>query len=43
MQHLQALIGYCINTHSSGLTPSDFPQAHLDQEDLDDLLAEFGE
>lgn len=43
MEHLQELIEVCTSEHAGGYTPSDFPEANLSQEELDELLAEFGE
>ena len=43
LRYLEELIQFCISTEESSLTPSDFPSARLSQDDLDDLLAEFGE
>jgi amino acid adenylation domain-containing protein/non-ribosomal peptide synthase protein (TIGR01720 family) len=40
---LTALINHCLSAGSGGFTPSDFPEADLDQDELDALLAEFGE
>jgi hypothetical protein len=37
------LIEFCIDTNESSLTPMDFPSADIDQDELDDLLAEIGE
>jgi non-ribosomal peptide synthase protein (TIGR01720 family) len=43
LQGLRALIQHCQSSQSGGFTPSDFPQAGLSQEALDDLLAELSE
>lgn len=42
-QTLSNLIQYCMQQQGNGLTPSDFPSANIDQGDLEDLFAEFGE
>ena len=42
-QALNELIQYCMHEKGNGLTPSDFPSANIDQSDLEDLFAEFGE
>lgn len=38
---LRAIIAHCLNSDAGGFTPSDFPEADLDQLELDALLAEF--
>ena len=43
LEELRELIEYCVTTEDNSFTPSDFPAAGLDQQNLDDLLAEFGE
>ncbi len=43
LNNTRALIDHCLSAGSSGHTPSDFPDADIDQSDLDALLAEFGE
>jgi amino acid adenylation domain-containing protein/non-ribosomal peptide synthase protein (TIGR01720 family) len=43
VERLKLLIGYCLSAGAQGLTPSDFPHADLDQDGLDELLAEFDE
>jgi non-ribosomal peptide synthase protein (TIGR01720 family) len=40
---LQALIAHCQSPDAGGYTPSDFPEADLSQEMLDDLINELGE
>lgn len=40
---LTALIDAGMNDDLSGFTPSDFPSADVNQQDLDDIFAEFGE
>ena len=42
MAALRRLITHCLSDESGGFTPSDFPDAELSQEDLDDLMAELG-
>ncbi|MFT6269798.1 MAG: amino acid adenylation domain-containing protein [Alphaproteobacteria bacterium] len=42
-QMLSDLIQYCMEAQSSGISPSDFPSANIDQGDLADIFAEFGE
>jgi non-ribosomal peptide synthase protein (TIGR01720 family) len=43
LQALRSLIGHCRSHEAGGLTPSDFPLADLNQKELDELIAEFGE
>ncbi len=43
IQNLRAIIEHCTAPGVGGYTPSDFPEANLDQSALDDLLAEFSE
>ncbi|AEV61857.1 non-ribosomal peptide synthetase [Pseudomonas ogarae] len=38
VQELTALIGHCCDSHSGGVTPSDFPLARLTQAQLDALV-----
>lgn len=38
---LKALIAHCMGTDSGGFTPSDFPDADLDQSELDDFLSQL--
>jgi amino acid adenylation domain-containing protein/non-ribosomal peptide synthase protein (TIGR01720 family) len=40
---LRELIAHCLAPEAGGYTPSDFPEAELSQDALDDLLAEFEE
>jgi amino acid adenylation domain-containing protein/non-ribosomal peptide synthase protein (TIGR01720 family) len=40
---LQDLIDYCLSPEGVGYTPSDFPEARLTKDDLDDLLEELAE
>ena len=40
---LRAIIHHCLAPGAGGYTPSDFPEANLDQKELDDLLDEFSE
>ena len=41
-ENLSELIGHCLDTGAGGYTPSDFPDADLDQEDLDRFLKSIG-
>lgn len=43
IQQLQNLIDYCLSGEQAGLTPADFKSANIQQDDLDDILSEFGE
>ncbi|ACK67010.1 amino acid adenylation domain protein [Rippkaea orientalis PCC 8801] len=38
---LEKLISYCQSAEAGGYTPSDFPEANLSQEELDQLFLEF--
>ncbi|HEX2188975.1 MAG TPA: condensation domain-containing protein, partial [Longimicrobiaceae bacterium] len=38
---LREMVEHCRTPAASGYTPADFPEAGLDQEELDDLVAEF--
>jgi amino acid adenylation domain-containing protein/non-ribosomal peptide synthase protein (TIGR01720 family) len=38
---LQALIAHCQSPNAGGYTPSDFPEAELSQEELDELLGDL--
>ncbi|MEZ4868990.1 MAG: amino acid adenylation domain-containing protein [Caldilineaceae bacterium] len=40
---LQEIIRHCQTAEAGGFTPSDFPEARLDQGDLDTLLAKIGQ
>jgi non-ribosomal peptide synthase protein (TIGR01720 family) len=40
---LRAIIEHCRNPQAGGFTPSDFPEAGLDQAALDALMAQFGD
>ena len=42
MAALRKLIAHCLSDDAGGFIPSDFPDAELSQEDLDDLMAELG-
>ncbi|WP_158274242.1 hypothetical protein [Chromobacterium sp. Panama] len=35
---LDAVLAHCLSPQSGGLTPSDLPLAHLDQNDIDEVL-----
>jgi len=39
---LQGLIDHCLSPEAKGYTPSDFPEAGLNQQELDSLLEEVG-
>ena len=39
MGKLRALIDHCLSPDAGGYTPSDFPEAGLNQDDLDRLLS----
>ncbi len=43
IQALQNLIAHCQAAEAGGYTPSDFPEAGLEQEELDDLLTQLNE
>jgi non-ribosomal peptide synthase protein (TIGR01720 family) len=43
IQQLQSLIDYSLSGEQVGLTPADFKAANIQQDDLDDILSEFGE
>ena len=43
IEALGAMIRHCLAPDAGGYTPSDFPEANLDQKALDDLLDEFSE
>ena len=40
---LRSIIEHCRNPQAGGFTPSDFPEAGLDQAALDALMAQFGD
>jgi amino acid adenylation domain-containing protein/non-ribosomal peptide synthase protein (TIGR01720 family) len=42
LANLRRLIEHCLSVESGGYTPSDFPEAELDQEGLDDLMIHLG-
>ncbi|MCH7920792.1 MAG: amino acid adenylation domain-containing protein [Planctomycetes bacterium] len=41
--HLKSIIQHCLSDTAGGYTPSDFPEASLNQDDLDDLVYELCE
>ena len=41
LEELRAIVEHCRAPEAGGYTPSDFPEAGLAQEELDDLIAEF--
>jgi len=43
MEALEELIRHCQSPTAGGYTPSDFPEANLSQEELDDLMSEISE
>jgi non-ribosomal peptide synthase protein (TIGR01720 family) len=43
MATLRQIIAHCQSPDAGGYTPSDFPEANLNQEELDNLLAEISE
>jgi non-ribosomal peptide synthase protein (TIGR01720 family) len=43
LSHLTSIIQHCCSGESSGFTPSDFPNALVDQENLDELLRQLDE
>lgn len=43
LQALRSFIACCRSTEAGGFTPSDFPEAGLSQQELDELLAEVAE
>jgi non-ribosomal peptide synthase protein (TIGR01720 family) len=40
---LKSLVAYCLSPNVSGYTPSDFPEAELGQEDLDELIGKLSQ
>ena len=40
--HLMRIIEHCTQSDSTGFTPSDFPEAQMSQDDLDNLLEQLG-
>jgi fengycin family lipopeptide synthetase B len=42
IEHLQLLIEHCQSPEAGGFTPSDFPEADLEQADLDRFLSKLG-
>ncbi len=43
LNHLRALITHCLNAETVGYSPADFPEANLDQEQLERLLQELND
>ncbi|HEX7240435.1 MAG TPA: amino acid adenylation domain-containing protein, partial [Longimicrobiaceae bacterium] len=41
LHHLREIVEHCRAPEAGGYTPSDFPEAGLEQDELDDLVAEF--
>jgi len=42
LEKLQQLIAHCLSPNTGGFTPSDFPEAGLNQQELDRLVADLG-
>jgi non-ribosomal peptide synthase protein (TIGR01720 family) len=42
-KELEELIEHCVREESGGFTPSDFPDAELDQAELDELMGQLTE
>ncbi|ARU63629.1 hypothetical protein CBW65_23385 [Tumebacillus avium] len=42
LAELRVLIEHCLDPNAGGFTPSDFPEANINQEDLDKFLSSFG-
>jgi non-ribosomal peptide synthase protein (TIGR01720 family) len=43
LEALRSLIDHCQSPGAGGHTPSDFPEAHLSQKELDQLIARIGQ
>ncbi|MCP4655899.1 MAG: amino acid adenylation domain-containing protein, partial [bacterium] len=43
IEALRSLIRHCLSPEAGGYTPADFPDAGLDQEDLDELFAQLSD
>ena len=43
IETLRSIVDHCLNLEERGYTPSDFPEADLDQSELDDLIASLSE
>lgn len=43
MHHLRRLIAHCKSPEAGGFSPSDFPEAKLGQDELDELLNQIGD
>ena len=43
METLRNLISHCLSSEAGGFSPSDFPEANLDQAGLDDLLRQLNQ
>ncbi len=41
IEALQALVEHCQSPEAGGFTPSDFPEAELSQEEIDEIMLEF--
>jgi non-ribosomal peptide synthase protein (TIGR01720 family) len=42
-QELEELIAHCVSEEAGGFTPSDFPDAELNQTELDELMGQLTE
>ena len=42
-ESLRSIISHCTSSSTKSYTPSDFPDAAVDQQELDDIIAEFSE
>ena len=43
VQELEELIEHCVREEAGGFTPSDFPDAELNQRELDELMGQLTE
>jgi amino acid adenylation domain-containing protein/non-ribosomal peptide synthase protein (TIGR01720 family) len=43
MEELRSFLFHCGSPEAGGFTPSDFPEANLSQEELDDIMSQLGE
>ena len=43
LKMLTSIIQHCVTSGARGYTPSDFPEADVSQDELDEIIAEFGE
>ena len=42
MEELRSFLSHCASPEAGGFTPSDFPEANLSQEELDDIMSQLG-